>query len=356
MTETAAGELPVIVERAGRALVLTLNRPKALNALDQQMIDLLDGAMTTAAADPAIDCVIIEGAGGRAFCAGGDVRACALSLRDPGSTFARDFFRSEYSLNRRIHRFPKPYISLIDGIAMGGGLGVSIHGSHRVVTERLVCAMPETGIGLFPDVGGGWFLPRWPGHTGRYAGLTGTKLGAADALFVGYATSVTASGDLPALRAQLIAEAPRTRDEASRIIAGFSTSPGLSSVAAERAAIDHWFQGNTIEEIFLALERDGSSRAMEIAEGLGGRSPTSLKVALRLLQLGARLEIEDDLVLEYRASQHAMECRDFAEGIRALLIEKDNRPVWQPAALDDVSQAMVEEFFTPSRWPDLAFQ
>jgi enoyl-CoA hydratase len=355
MTDAPPTEPTVLIERAGRALVFTLNRPKSLNALDAGMIALIDPALTAAASDPDIDCVIIEGAGGRAFCAGGDVRACALSLKEPGSTFARDYFRAEYSLNRRIHRFPKPYISLIDGISMGGGLGLSVHGSHRVVTERLVCAMPETGIGLFPDIGGGWFLPRWPGFTGRYVALTGARLSAADALYVGYATSIVASADLPALRARLIDRAPKTRDEANRIISDFTTAPSLSSLAAERDAIDRWFQPDTIEGIILALASDGSSRALEIAEGLGTRSPTSLKVALRLLQLGVNLSIEEDLALEYRASQHAMAAPDFAEGIRAVLIEKDNRPVWQPAALDQVTLEAVEKFFSPSPWPDLRF-
>ncbi len=345
----------VIVSRHGRALVLTLNRPRALNALDFEMIRLIDPALVDAATDPAIDCVIIEGAGGKAFCAGGDIRAAALSLKQQGSTLAAEFFAAEYRLNQRINRFPKPFIALIDGVSMGGGLGLSMHGSHRVVTERLLAAMPETSIGLFPDIGAGWFLPKWPGYTGRYAALTGARLDAADALFVGYATACVASADLPALRQALLDQPPATREEATTIIATLAHDPGPSKLAAEQADIDAWFAADTMEEIVSTLERSGTSRAKSILDTLAKCAPASMKVALRLLTIGATLNLEEDLVLEYRLSQHCMARPDFSEGVRALLIDKDQSPKWQPATLEQATDALIQSYFDPLSGPDLTF-
>lgn len=345
----------VIVSRHARALVLTLNRPRALNALDFEMINLIAPALADAGTNPEIDCVIIEGAGGKAFCAGGDIRAAALSLKQPGSTLAAEFFAAEYRLNQRIHRFPKPFIALIDGVSMGGGIGLSMHGSHRVVTERLVAAMPETSIGLFPDIGAGWFLPKWPGYAGRYAALTGARLDAADALFVGYATACVTTANLPTLRQALLDQPPRTREEATKIIATFAHDPGPSKLAAEQADIDAWFAADTMEEIISTLETSGTSRARSILETISKCSPASMKVALRLLTIGATLSLEEDLALEYRLSQHCMARPDFSEGVRALLIDKDQSPKWHPSTLDQVTDALVRSYFDPLNGPDLTF-
>ncbi len=345
----------VIVSRQNRALVLTLNRPRALNALDFDMIKLITPALADAATNPEIDCVIIDGAGGKAFCAGGDIRAAALSLQQPGSTLAAEFFAAEYRLNQRINRFPKPFIALIDGVSMGGGLGLSMHGSHRVVTERLLAAMPETAIGLFPDIGAGWFLPKWPGFTGRYAALTGARLDAADALFVDYATACVTTGDLPRLRQALLDQPPATRADATKLIARFAHDPGPSKMAAEQADIDAWFGADTMEEIVARLEKSGSDRAASILETLAKCSPASLKIALRLLITSATLSLEEDLVLEYRLSQHCMSRPDFREGVRALLIDKDQSPKWQPATLDQASDALIQSYFEPLNEPDLTF-
>src|SRR5271170_434718 len=243
--------------RAGAVLHIELNRPRALNALTMGMIRRIDPALAAAAADPAIACVVITGAGDRAFCAGGDVRAIAESLPDKSSSLAQDFFREEYVLNRRIHRFPKPYIALIDGVSMGGGFGVSVHGSHRIATERLTFAMPETTIGLFPDVGGTWFLTRCPGEIGTYLALTGRRVKRADARYCGYATHAVPSASLASLRDQLFAAAPRDGAAVAALVAPFAAPPEPPPLAEHRATIDRCFAGDTVEAILLALARDG---------------------------------------------------------------------------------------------------
>jgi enoyl-CoA hydratase len=348
----------VLIERAGRdgaVLHVTLNRPRALNALTLGMIRRLDPALAAAARDPGVACVVVTGAGDRAFCAGGDVRAIAESLRDPGSTLSQDFFREEYVLNRRIHRCPKPYIALIDGVSMGGGFGVSVHGPYRVGTEKLTFAMPETTIGLFPDVGGTWFLTRCPGELGTYLALTGRRVGLADARYCGYATHAVASVLLAELAAALLAAAPRDAAAVEAVLAGFALAPGTPELAARRALIDRCFAFDKVEDIMAALARDGGDWGAEIVRELGQKSPTSLKVTLRQLRGGRGLEIEDVLVREYRMTQRFMAAHDFAEGVRALLIDKDQRPRWQPPSLAEVDDATVERYFAPLGARDLTF-
>lgn len=336
------------VER-GRARVL-LNRPKALNALSFEMAKRFDARLSEWAEDPAVRFVVIEGAGERAFCAGGDIRELYRSMNDPASTLAADFYRVEYRLNHRIHAFPKPYVALIDGVVMGGGVGVSVHGSHRVVGDKLLFAMPETGIGLFPDVGGSYFLPRLPGRLGFYLGLTGARIGAADALYCGIATHYVPSDRFAALRTALDEGGAEGIDAA---IARFAADPGPAPLAAHRAAIDRCFAAGTVEGVLDALRAEGTEWARETLAGLAKKSPTSLKVTLRQLQRGAGLDFAAAMRMEYRLSQHFCAGHDFREGIRAVVIDKDNAPRWRPDRLDAVSEADVESYFAPLPGGDL---
>jgi enoyl-CoA hydratase len=341
--------------RGGAVLHVALNRPRALNALTLGMIRTFDPALAAAARDPEIACVVITGAGERAFCAGGDVRAIAESLRDKGSTLSQDFFREEYVLNRRIHRYPKPYVALLDGVSMGGGFGVSLHGSHRVGTEKLSFAMPETTIGLFPDVGGTWFLTRCPGEVGTYLALTGRRVGLADALYCGYATHHVAHAALADLTAALFAAAPRDAAAVAAVIAPFAAAAGAPSLAEHRAAIDRCFGFDTVERILAALAAEGTEWARALSAELAQKSPSSLKVTLRQLRGGRGLEIEDVLIREYRMTQAFMAEHDFAEGVRALLIDKDQAPQWRPPRLDAIDDATVERYFAPLGARDLTF-
>ncbi len=342
----------VRLERRGRALSVLLDRPKALNALTLPMIEAIEPALRAAAVDPAIEHVVIRGAGSRAFCAGGDVRAVALSIGQSGATLWSDFFRDEYRLNRRIHRYPKPFTALIEGISMGGGVGLSMHGRFRVAAETLVFAMPETGIGFFPDIGGGWFLNRFPGAVGRFLALTGARLGAADARAIGYATHIVPAERLDALAERL---ADATAAEVPGVLDAAAIDPGPAPLDEHRAAIDRCFGQPTVEAVLAALAAEGTPWAAGWLEQLAAKSPTSLKVSLAQLDRSRGLEIEAVLALEYRMSQHFMAAPDFREGIRALLIDKDNRPHWQPSELAAVTPAQVAAYFAPLPGGDLTF-
>lgn len=346
----------ILFETAGQIGIVTLNRPKALNALSLGMIRAMDRQLAAWAADPRVAAVVVRGAGGKAFCAGGDVRAVWQAGREAGhegqdaaARLRADFFREEYILNHRIHFYPKPYVALVDGIAMGGGVGLSVHGSHRVVTERTLFAMPETGIGLFPDVGGGWFLPRCPGEVGTYLGLTGARIGADDCRYIGFGTHFVPSAHLDDLVAALT-EADLERGGARAVdgvIGRFAGDCGPAPLAALRGAIDRCFSFNSVEEILLALEQEEGDWATETREVLAARSPTSLKITLRQLREGRRLPYEEVVTLEYRLSQRCTAAADFYEGVRAVLIDKDQRPRWEPAAIPGVQDADVDRYFQP---------
>jgi enoyl-CoA hydratase len=280
------------------------------------------------------------------------VRAVAASLDapvPPGEVrLSEAFFREEYALNHLIHHLGKPYIALVDGICMGGGLGLTAHGSHRVVTERLVLAMPETAIGLFPDVGGGWFLPRFPGEAGTYLGLTGTRCNAADALWLGYATQHVASSRLEALvealaSADWASGAPR--EVVTRVLSGFHSEPGVSSLRSRQGEMDRCFGFERVEGILAALDAEGSEWARETLATLARMSPTSLKVTLRQLRLCRSLAYDEVVTLEYRLSQHLTARPDFREGIRAVLVDKDQQPRWRPSSLAEVTESAVEGCF-----------
>ncbi|RKH54364.1 enoyl-CoA hydratase/isomerase family protein [Corallococcus aberystwythensis] len=339
----------VLLETRGAVGLATLNRPKALNALSLEMCHALHPRLDTWAADPSVKAVVIRGAGGRAFCAGGDVRAVAGSVARSDLSLSREFFRAEYALNHRIHHFPKPFIALVDGICMGGGLGLSVHGAFRAVTEKLVLAMPETAIGIFPDVGGGWFLPRFPGETGTYLGLTGARCDAADALWSGYATHRVESSRLEDV-VDALASADWSgpgRDVAARVLQGFHQEPSASALAARADVIARCFQGNRVEDLLAALEREGTAWAEETRATLLRMSPTSLRVTLRQLRIGRGQDYDATARMEYRLSQALTQRPDFQEGIRAVLVDKDQKPRWSPATLAEVTDAEVEACFAP---------
>lgn len=335
------GDSEVLFELRGGVATVTLNRPEALNALTLAMVRSLDAWLADCAADAAVRVIVIQGAGERAFCAGGDVRAlydAGLS----GGDLPAVFYRREYALNHRIHGLEKPYVALLDGITMGGGVGVSVHGSHRVATERTLFAMPETGIGLFPDVGGSYFLPRLPGAIGMYLALTGARLAAADCLYAGIATHCVAGARLDELRHAL------TRDgDVDRALGGLHWDPGAAPLAAHRDAIDRCFAAASVAEIIAALEAERTDWAAQQLKILGGKSPTSLKVTVRQLRAGAGIGFAEALRMEYRLTQACMAGHDFYEGVRAAVIDKDRRPKWRPARLDQVTEAAVDAYFAP---------
>jgi enoyl-CoA hydratase len=358
---TGADEIEL--QRAAGIATLTINRPRALNALTLDNYRWFAPALAGWAEDPAVRAVVVRGTGGRAFCAGGDVRA----VYEAGRGIAGDrsltamFFREEYRLIRDIHRFPKPYIAIVDGITMGGGAGISINGAYRIATERTLVAMPETAIGLFPDVGATRFLNRCPGRIGRYLGLTGTRLAAADALYCGFATHFVGQDRIEALLSALVGIAwrkGREFDQAEALFAEFVADPGPAPLAALRPAIDRCFSAKAIEEILEALAAESGEWAEWAASthaGLLKKSPTSLKVTLRQLIEGRDFDLEQALVLEYRLTQHFMRAADFYEGVRAVLIDKDQEPRWQPATLAEVADALVESYFAPLGDGELRF-
>jgi len=347
----------ILFDVRGQVAVVTLNRPRALNALTLEMIRAFEPRLAAWAGDASVAAVMVRGAGERAFCAGGDVRTIWHDAQR-GGTLAADFFRAEYRLNRAVKVFPKPYIAVIDGIAMGGGVGVSAHGSHRVVTERTQIAMPETGIGLFPDVGTTYLLPRLPGALGPYLGLTGTRLGPADALYAGVGTHFVANGTLPALEDALAATTwpgVKDRDLAGALLSRFAADPGPAPLAERRAAIDRCFAQDSIEAILAALHAEKCGWARATAAGLEERSPTSLKITLEALRRGATLTFDDAMTMEYRLSQACAARHDFLEGVRAALIDKDNAPRWQPDRLGSVTPELVAAHFHALGAHDLIF-
>ncbi|MFT3998120.1 MAG: enoyl-CoA hydratase/isomerase family protein [Asticcacaulis sp.] len=320
---------------------LTLNRPQALNALTTDMCRDMAQTLTRWASDDAVRYVVLDHEG-RAFCAGGDVRAAARSGRGDGVD-AREFFRTEYRLNTLIKRFPKPFIALIDGVTMGGGVGISVHGSHCVSTENTLFAMPETGIGLFPDVGGGWFLPRLEGETGLWLALTGERLKGADVRAAGISTHHVAATDLPALKAELLAGG-----DPDAILNRYDRAVGAPSFTEHLEAINRIFGKATLADIAIALKLEDTDWAQHQGEVLATRSPFSMSVTLRQLREGRRMKsFEEVMEMEYRLASRICQSHDFLEGVRAVLEDKDHAPHWLPQSIGCVSARSVEALFAP---------
>jgi enoyl-CoA hydratase len=321
--------------------LITLNRPRALNALTHGMCIGMHKMLSEWGQNPAIRVVAIQGAGPRAFCAGGDIRAMADSSIDK-TPAAANFLRDEYRLNGLIGTFPKPYVALTHGVVMGGGAGVSVHGSYRLADDDLAFAMPETGIGFIPDIGASFFLSRCPGETGMYLALTGARIGLGDALALGLMTHSVAASDHEELTARLAGgEAP------DKIISIFARPAPPSLMAEHRSLIDRIFAAHAIEAVLERLDRDGSDFAAETARTIRGRSPTSLKLAFQLVRQGKGLSRNECLKMEYRVGSRVVTGHDFREGVRALLRDKDGRPRWEPSALAAVTERDVAGYFEP---------
>jgi enoyl-CoA hydratase len=346
----------LIVRREGTAGVIRLNRPKALNALTLEMTRGMVAALDGFEADPAVSLILLEGAGERGLCAGGDIRGLYESARVRGD-LGKIFWREEYMLNARIAAFPKPYVAFMDGIVMGGGVGVSAHGSHRVVTDRTRIGMPEVGVGFFPDVGGSWLLSRVSGELGTYFGLTGTAMTGADAVYVGLADAVVRFGRLPALR-EALTQAPvgATSDDVRAIIDRFATPNLIVPIAAQQPLIDVLFEQGSIEEIVTALAHHSSEFARATLQTMLGNSPTGLKLTLKLLRLARySTSLEECLAREYRAALEIFAGHDFPEGIRAAVIDKDRNPRWSPARIEDVTPQIIARYFVPRGQDELKF-
>ncbi|MEU8677689.1 enoyl-CoA hydratase/isomerase family protein [Streptomyces sp. NPDC048560] len=335
----------VLLDTEGRILHITLNRPRALNALTHAMVRLVDEGLTAAEQDEAVVAVVISGAGERGLCAGGDIRSIHDDARAGGEASLM-FWRDEYHLNARIARFPKPYVALMDGIVMGGGVGVSAHGDVRVVTERSRVAMPETGIGFVPDVGGTRLLAAAPGELGTHLALTGQAVGAADAVLCGLADHFVPSERLPALTEALAGS--NHPDDVVPTVLRFASDAPEGELDTHRAWIDTCYAADTVEEIIDRLNASGVTAAKETAEVLLAKSPTALKVTLAAVRRAGRLDsLEAALAQEYRVSCRAFTAPDLVEGVRAQIIDKDRNPRWQPAALADVAEADVARYFAP---------
>jgi enoyl-CoA hydratase len=339
MTES----VEIICERQGPAGVIALSRPQALNALTMPMVREMRAALDSWAGDPAVTRVVVTGAGEKAFCAGGDIRRLYELGREGRLDEALTFWREEYELNIVIKRYPKPYVSLIDGIVMGGGVGVSLHGSHRVAGERYLFAMPEVGIGFFPDVGASYALPRLPGETGTYIALTGDRIRAADALALGLATHTVRSEVLSSVREALVAGEP-----IDPILAEAAFDPGPAPLEPQRATIETCFSRNTLAGILECLDeagRQGSDFALKAAQAMRQKSPMSLSIALEQMRQGATLTFEEAMKMEFRIVSRIAEGHDFYEGVRATLIDKDGRPRWDPASIEAVAPDALARHF-----------
>ncbi len=345
MSQTSSPSDEILVREEGRAGFLTLNRPKALNALTPGMLKTLETHYLKWASTARIYGVVLDAVPGRAFCGGGDLLAL---IEDIGTDFdaTAQFFREEYQHNWTLERFTKPNVSLIDGLVMGGGVGISIYGTHRVAGENLVFAMPETGIGFFPDIGGGFFLSRFPGETGLYLGLTGNNVGRADAYYLGIASHCIDSVDFDKIRHAMI-----EGDPIDPVLDSLHRDPGESSLAALRPAIDRIFSAESVEAILSRLDAETGPHAdwaRKTAATIGQRAPLSLKVAFRQIREGRFLpSLKEELKVEFRLVCRLGVRHDLREGIRAALIDRDRSPKWQPARLEDVTEDMVEACFAP---------
>jgi enoyl-CoA hydratase len=328
--------------------LITLNRPKAINSLNHNMVNALRAVLTRWESDDAVRAVVLSGAGERGLCAGGDVVAVYDSARKDGVEVRR-FWRDEYLLNGQIARFGKPFVSLMDGIVMGGGVGVSAHANTRVVTETSKVAMPEVGIGFVPDVGGAFLLSRAPGELGLYAGLTGATFSGSDAIAMGFADCYVPHSELDAFTRAIIADGPE------RAVARYSIEPPPSILAAQRDWIDECFAGDTVRDIIAALREHDAAAAQDAADVIASRSPIAVSVALEAVRRAAKLEtLEDVLIQDYRVSSASVSSQDLVEGIRAQIIEKDRNPKWSPATLTAITAADIEAYFEPVE-DDLTF-
>lgn len=331
----------VLTNVEGGVGFVTLNRPKAINSLNQTMVDLLATVLMSWEHEDAVHAVVLSGAGERGLCAGGDVVAVYHSARKDGVE-ARRFWRHEYLLNALIGRFAKPYVALMDGIVMGGGVGVSAHANTRVVTDTSKVAMPEVGIGFIPDVGGVYLLSRAPGALGLHAALTGAPFSGADAIALGFADHFVPHGDLDAFTQKIVTGGVESA------LAAHAVEPPPSTLAAQRDWIDECYAGDSVADIVAALRNQGGEPAVNASDLIASRSPIALSVTLQAVRRAAKLDtLEDVLIQDYRVSSASLRSHDLVEGIRAQLIDKDRNPNWSPATLDAITAADIEAYFEP---------
>lgn len=354
MSSVEEGDL--IVRREGAAGVIRLNRPKAINAMTLEMSIDIDAALDRFEADPEVAVIVLEGAGERGLCAGGDIRGLWESSREGGDLGAR-FWRQEYVMNARIAKYPKPYVAFMDGLVMGGGVGLSGHASHRIVTDRTKLAMPEVGLGFFPDVGGTWLLSRSPGEIGTYFGLTGQIMNGPDAIHAKFADAVVPAAKWPELREALTkVRLGVTAPDVSKLISRFGTGETAGPVAAKEPVINALFGFGRMEDIFAALKRDGSEFALATLKTLNEKSPRGMVVTLKLLRLARTASsLEECLVREYRAALEDFRSDDFREGVRAAVIDKDRNPAWSPPRIEDVTPDMLAPYLAEIGADELKF-
>ena len=340
--------------------IIILNRPSRLNALTHDIVKQMTKFLDYCEGDDSIKCIIIEGAGEKAFCAGGDVVALRKTVLDEGgppTELSERFFYDEYLLNYKINNFKKPYIALIDGVTMGGGVGVSMHGSHIVATEKTMFAMPETAIGLFPDVGGGWLLAQLPITIGLWLALTGARLESRDLLKIGLADFFIESENVINLKNKILKNPTSNNHEMSDIISCFHKEPqGKNFVLINQVEIDEIFSKNSIEEILKSaknLSVEGSEFANNIHNELLLKSPTSLKITFKQIHEAKHMDLKNALIMEYRMVQRCQSSGDFYEGVRAMLVDKDRKPSWKPESLSRVDDIWVNHFFEPLHDKDL---
>ena len=338
MTIPPDAEPEVLARVEGKVGRLTLNRPKALHALTLNMIRLITRALLDWRNDGGVELVMLDHAGERGFCAGGDIKSATTG--GP----SREFFFEEYQLNEFLVRYPKPIAVFLDGIVMGGGVGLAMPCRYRVATEKTLFAMPETAIGLFPDVGGGWWLSRLPGESGMWLALTGSRIKTADCRSLGIVTDVVKSEAVEAIKREVLA-AP---DGIGEVLARHEVDPGAPPLAGHRDVIDRTFAADTVEGVVAALETDGGDWAKAQLDILKTRSPTAMKVAFRQLREGcARTSFAEEMLVETRIGSRVSYSHDFKEGVRAVLVDRDNRPQWSPSTLAGVDQAALDAIFAP---------
>lgn len=333
----------VLTRIEGRVGRITLNRPQALHALTLPMCQAMTDALLAWRDDPGVDLVLFDHSGERGFCAGGDIRMLAESGAGDGKA-AREFFFVEYRLNHLLFEYAKPVVVVMDGVTMGGGVGLAMPAQYRIATERTTFAMPETGIGLFPDVGGGWFLPRMPGHIGVWLALTGARIKAADCELTGVATDFVESGKVEALKAAIVAN-PKALEG---VLTEFEGDAGRPPLAQHQDEIERIFGADTLEEIIGRLQAAGTDWAREQLKVMGTKSPQTMKVALRQLRLGGNMEsFAENMTMEYRIGARVVQRHDFIEGVRAVIIDKDNLPKWNPPTPEGVTETLLDGIFAP---------
>ena len=340
----------VLFELRGHAGVITLNRPKALNALNHDMVIAMARQLSVWEIDDRVRHVVIKGAGEKAFCAGGDIRNLYDARQEGKADGLSDFFMDEYRLNARIKAYPKPYVALIDGIVMGGGVGVSVHGSHRVGTSNMLFSMPEVGIGFFPDVGGTYFLPRMPKSTGIYCALSAGRLKLADALATGVLTHAIDRERLAELETTLERET-----DVDALLSRFAVDPGASELLGRSEKVDRIFGANSVAEILTLLDEEADDWSSKVASIIRSKSPTSVLIAFEQMRRGAELDFNGCMHLEFRIVNEILRQHDFYEGVRAIIVDKDQSPKWSPPSLEEVDSAALAAYFEEPGCGDLTF-